>query len=133
MRFPKLVFNAAVISILNIVSFTIGVLGVTVLKPAHHYALQIPLTLTTGVLLVVAWILLGQRFHGLVKGEHFVLVFILAIPVGAILMVMIRLFILGSLPSPGFLAASVPLQFVENLIGLPLGAAFALRRGESRD
>lgn len=131
MRFYKLIINAAVISILNIVSFSIGVLGVTLLKPTEHFAVQIPLTITTGVLLVVAWILLGQRHHGLVKGEHFMLVFILAFPVGGVLVMIIHFLTQGGVPSAGFLAATVPLQFAENVIGLPVAVALASRRRKS--
>ena len=128
MKFSRLIINAAVISILNIVSFAIGVIGVTLLKPADERGAQLPLTITTGVLLVVAWILLGQRHHRLVKGEHFMLVFILAFPVCGVLAMIIHFLTQGGLPSAGFLAATVPLQFAENVIGLPVAAAIANRR-----
>ncbi|RKZ16887.1 hypothetical protein DRQ50_05620 [bacterium] len=129
---PVIFISAVVVAVLNLASIGLGFWAFKLTGGTAQLAVQVPVCLVCGILLVMTWVVGFRRVNGLVAGEDHMAVFLLAFPVGAVVLVAVHYVVTGYLTSVGNIIAVVALQFVQNVLALPLAAGLERRLRRKR-
>ena len=124
MQWSEILLSALVISVLNLASVVIGFLSYIFSGAEAQLLVQIPVSLISGVLLVIGWIVGFRRLHRLSAGEDFIAVMLVAYPMGAVIFTGVHYVVTGYLTSLGNIGPLWGLQLAENALALPV-ASFA--------
>jgi hypothetical protein len=124
----QIILSALVIAACNLVSMILGFWAYKLGGGDNQIAMQLPVLILTGVALVAAWVALGSRWSGLHSGADMMAAYLLCLPAGALLFTGAHFLTTGYLTSASNLSAMAALQICQNLVALPLGAAWRERR-----
>ena len=129
MQTLKLILNAAMVGVLNLVSFIIGFFIFRKSDSGEQILVQGTVALIVGVSLVVVWLVVFRNFNRLKVEYDYIRVFLLAFPCTAVIFVPVHYVITGYLTGIGNIVVTGAYQFPMNVLALAIAAAI-LRRME---
>ncbi len=116
----KIFLSSLIVSVLSLASVVIGFLSFKLTGAEHQLLVQIPITLTVGVLLVMMSVIWFRQAFGLEAGADKMAVILLALPLGAVVFTGVHYVVTGYLTSIGNIGPLLGLQFSVNMIAFPL-------------
>ncbi len=128
MNWNKIFISAFSVSLYNLVSGILGYACYNLFGGENQLAVQVPVSLLSGILLIVVWVVYFQKINGLQSDRDFLAVLLLAFPVAAVLFTGVHYFVTGYLTSWGNIVSLVMVQFVENTFGLFVGYIITQQR-----
>jgi hypothetical protein len=121
-RTLKLTLGALFLSVVNQASIVVGFLCFKLSASDEQLAVQVPVTLITGIVLAAVLVRRLRRFLGPARGADHATVFLLAFPLGAAVFTPVHYVFTGYLTSFGNIAGLWMVQLFENAIAIPLGS-----------
>lgn len=131
MRKTGLIVAAIAVSAMNLGSIGAGFWVYRLLEAPSQIIVQIPVAMVTGVVGVMLCCIGANRFLGLLPGPDYMGVFLLAFPFAALIFTGIHFLFTGYLTSFGNIVGAWSVQFMENIVALPMAAALMRSRHEA--
>jgi hypothetical protein len=129
-RTLQLLLSAAVITLINKVGIAAGFLGWYYAGTQNQLLLQVPLALTVSVGGVLLWLVRFGRWHRLDLDRDGILVFLLVLPVGAVILVPVHYLFTGYLTSFGNIVGGWMFAFLANIPAFALASRMLRHRAE---
>ena len=121
------VASASAIAVINLASIAVGFFAYSLIENSPQLLIRFSVGYSVGLAGVVGWLVLLRRWHTLVPGSDYMLVFLLSFPLGAVFFTGVHYAVTGYLTSFGNIGGAWAMQFAENVVALPIAAAI-LRR-----
>jgi zinc transporter ZupT len=132
-RSARLLLTIVVVSAINLVSIIVGFGAYHLSGGGHQLVVQVPVAILSGIAGVLLWLVGLRRLHRIDPDRDSILIFVLAFPAGAVLFTIVHYVVTGSPTSFGNIGGAWVAQLVENLVALPLAAAWTRRLEERHE